>query len=319
MLRLLAAALFASFIAVSPVSAADAFTDAQRAALDGIIKQYLLDNPRVLIDSVETYYNAQNQNKKAQEGPLSDYPAGLLDNPNDPAVGPKDAPIAVVEFFDYNCGYCKQVAADMERLMDEEKNIRVVFKELPILSDTSELAARYALAANKQGKYRAYHLALLQHQGPINEDFLVATAKSQDLDIEKLKKDANSQDVRDVLNKNVELARELGVRGTPFFVIGKEKIPGAIGYGRIKEILNNQRGASPSAAAAPSAVPSAAPAAAPSVPAAAAEPRDPEADAEIEKARAEARAMIEEVKAEAAKLQAEAAKAQEAAPAKKAE
>jgi protein-disulfide isomerase len=319
MLRSFLAALTLSVAIISPVLAADAFNATQRAEMNSAIKQFIIDNPQVLISSVEAYYNKQNKEKQAQEGPIKTFPAGLLDYPNNPYAGPKDGKVVIVEFFDYNCGYCKQVANDLQRVIDEEKHVKIIFKDLPILSDTSEVAARYALASNKQGKYVPYHMALLHHQGPISEEFLTETAKSVGLDVEKLKKDANTQDVRDMLAKNVELARELGVRGTPFFIVGREKIPGAVGYGRLKEMIDAEMGVKPAAPAAeePAAkadvkadtvAPTPAPAAAaPSV------SSDPEAQAEIEKARAEARAMIDEIKAEATKMQKEAEDAAKAA------
>jgi len=326
MIRRLFAALLLTVLTAGPVLAAEPFTAAQKAALDSQIKDFIMANPQILISSVESYYNKQNQQKEAQEGPLKDFPAGLLDYPNTPSVGPKDAKVTVVEFFDYNCGYCKQVVNDVQRLTDEDKTVRVVFKDLPILSDTSETAARYALAANKQGKYMPYHVALLEHQGPITEDFLIATAKTVGLDADKLKKDANTQDVRDVLSKNVDLARTLGVRGTPFFVIGKQKVPGAVGYSRLKEIIAQEGGTAvaPAAAAttdtttpatetktdtgapAPAADASAAPATSDSS-------VDPETQKAIDKARSEAQAMIDEIKAEATKMQAQAVEAQKTA------
>ena len=315
MLRSFAAALISLFIAVTPVLAAEPFTDAQKKAMESAIKQYIMDNPQVLITSVEGYYNKQTESKKAQQGPLTQLPAGLVDSPSDPYAGDKDAKITVVEFFDYNCGYCKQVASDLERVINEEKDIKVVFKELPILSESSKLAARYALAANKQGKYLPYHMALLKHQGGVDETFLAEAAKTAGLDFDKLKKDADGQDVIDILNKNIDLARDLGVQGTPFFVIGKEKVPGAIGYSRMKEMIAKERGGSP-AAAVPVTAPTAAAAAPEAAPAAAPTPTlaadatvsaDPDTQQAIEKANAEAMAMIEEIKAEAAKMQADAA------------
>lgn len=329
MLRSFAAMLLTATLAAAPAFAAEPFTAAQKSALSAEIKQFILDNPQVLISSVEAYYNKQNDTKKAQEGPLNQFPAGLLDYPGTPEAGPKDAKVTMVEFFDYNCGYCKQVATDVENLLKEDKNVRVVFKELPILSDTSEVAARYALAAHKQGKYMPYHMALLQHQGPISETFLLDTAKTLGLDADKLKKDANTQDVRDMLAKNVDLAKELGVRGTPFFIIGREKVPGAIGLSRMKEIIAKESGTAP--AAAPSAAKAEDKTSASDTPSAAAVAsaeeedssasgstttnRDPAVQAEIDKARSEARAMIDDLKKEAMKMQEEAIAAQKRAEA----
>jgi len=331
MFRSAAALLFAvvltaapAFAAEKPVAAAP-FTAAQKAAINEAVKDYIMSNPQVMISSVEAYYNKQNATKQAQEGPLKDLPAGLLDYPNTPSEGPKDAKVTVVEFFDYNCGYCKQVVNDVQELMNEDKSVRVVFKDLPILSDTSEVAARYALAANKQGKYLPYHLALLQHQGPITEAFLTDTAKTVGLNVDQLKKDANTQEVRDVLAKNVSLARDLGVRGTPFFVIGRQKVPGAIGISRMKEIIAQEGGASattsPSAGAPAAVVPdvktdaikSDAGAAVTGSSDSAASSGDASGDAEIAKARAEANAMVAQIKEEAEKMQTQAAAAQKEA------
>lgn len=302
MLRRFLASLMVASVILSPAAfaadkTASAFNDKQRAELNDLIKKYIADHPTELIASVEAHYNKQAETKKVQEGPLESFPAGLIDNPNSPSFGPKDAKVAVIEFFDYNCGYCKQVAGDVDKLIKEDKSVRVIFKELPILSETSEVAARYALAANKQGKYLEFHNALMNTSG-LSENTILATAKNIGLDVDKLKGDASTQDVRDELAKNVDLARGLGVRGTPFFVIGKEKIPGAIGLTRMKEIIAEQSGAKPAAAAAPSAaapVADAAPAAAPAV--------DPAMQAEINKAKSEAQAMINEIKAEAEKMQ----------------
>lgn len=302
------------------------FTDKQRAAIDAAIKAYIMDNPQILISSVEAYYNTQAETKKVQEGPITQFPAGLLDYPGTPTVGPDDAQVSVVEFFDYNCGYCKQVANDVDRLINEEKNVRVIFKELPILSETSEEASRYALAADKQGKYLEYHKALMNHQGSINEDVLTKTAKDIGLNVEQLKKDANTQDIRDQLAKNVELARELGVRGTPFFVIGRQKIPGALGFTKMKEALVQERGdaPAPAAAATPStttgaAAPAAADADKPATPPVRTiTSSDPETQAELDNARSEAEAMINEIKAEAEKMQQKALELQKQAEEQKA-
>lgn len=288
------------------------FSAAERAEIDARIKQFILDNPQALIQSVENYYNKQTDTKKSQSGDVEQFPAGLLDYPLTPFVGPKDAKIAVVEFFDYNCGYCKQAANDLARLIEEEKgSVKFLFKELPILSDSSELAARYALAANRQGKYLEYHLALMNSSGGYTEASLEATARQVGLDVEKLKKDANSQDVRDALAKNMELARELGVRGTPFFVIGKKKVPGAIGYTQMLNMLRTERGDQPLPEAPTPSASTTSGVTKDSI----VQPSglDEEAAADLEAAKDEAKKMVEDLKKQAAEMQAEAAKMMEEA------
>lgn len=240
--RFLSVFLILAFVA-TPAAAQEVFNATQKAAIDARIKDYIKNNPQELIASVEAYYNREADRKAVQQGSIAELPQGLLDYPLTPFVGPKDAKVAVVEFFDYNCGYCKQVAVDLARAIEDEKaSVKFLFKELPILSETSELAARWALAANKQGKYMDYHMALMKHSGGITQSVLEDVARQNGLDLEKMKVDAESQDVRDALAKNLELARELGVRGTPFFVIGKEKTPGAIGYTKIIEMIRRARG-----------------------------------------------------------------------------
>jgi hypothetical protein len=238
-------------------------------------------------------------------------PSDMVDA-NTPTIGPKNAKLTVIEFFDYNCGYCKQVSGDVQHLLKDDKTIRFAFKELPILADTSELAARYALAANKQGKYLEFHNTVMDHQGPLNEEYLLATGKSLGLNTEQMKKDANTQDVKDILNKNLDLARQLGVRGTPFFIIGKEKVPGAIGYSNMKDIIATELGQpKPSAAAAtPAAADSTAAAPAAADAGGDIQVGDPAAQAEIDKAKADTKAMIDDLKTQAEKLQKDSAEQQ---------
>ncbi len=227
--------------AATPTAAGSAFTDAQRSELNGLIRQFITDNPQVLISSVDAFYNKQNAEKAQQEGRVENLSADSIDTPITPSVGPKDAKLTIVYFFDYNCGFCKQVDSDFSRLISEEKNIRFLFKELPILNESSELGARWAMAANKQGKYLDFHSALMQHTGKIDEEALTTLAKEKGLDVAKLKSDMADPAISDALEKDLALARSIGVRGTPFFLFGKEKVPGAISYSKMKELVGRER------------------------------------------------------------------------------
>lgn len=221
-------------------TSADTLSAAQKTEIQGLIKDYILNNPDVLVQSLQ---KASNESQKAQNGRMDDVPAGLYDYPMTPFTGPKDSKMVVVEFFDYNCGFCKRVVNDLMKVIGEEPDVKFMFKELPILSEESEVAARYALAANKQGKYMEYHSALMEHQGQVTQELLDKKAVDVGLDLAKLKADANGADIKEALQKNVDLARELGVQGTPFFVIGKERVPGAIGYTRLKDLITQERAA----------------------------------------------------------------------------
>ena len=230
-------------------AATDGFlmSESQKDAFRELIGEYIRKNPQEIIDAVEAHATKQAKEDGATESKLDKAPEGLYDYALTPFTGAKDGDVTIVQFFDYNCGFCKRAAPDVLRVSKEDPKVKVLFKELPILSDSSELAARWALAANKQGKYVAFHEKLMSHNGAIDESVLEKYAKEISLDVEKLKKEAQSTDTTDALNKNIELARAMSIRGTPFFVIGDQKVPGAIGYTRLKQLVEETRAAAPAA------------------------------------------------------------------------
>lgn len=241
-------AMAAILVAFSPMAAqaqesgaapaAAVFSDAQKAALDTMIHDYLMENPRVIMDSVEQYrQNQEEMDAKAFSVKIKEKHDAIYKDPTSPVVGDKNGDVTLVEFFDYNCGYCKQAFKDIEKLVEEDKKLRIVFKEIPILSETSHTAARYALAADKQGKYWEYHKALMSGGGQINDAKLESVAKDIGLDVEKLKKDADSAEVRTTIEKNLELAREIGISGTPGFIIGDEALRGHYGLEALRKSI----------------------------------------------------------------------------------
>jgi protein-disulfide isomerase len=148
-------------------------------------------------------------------------------DPNADIAGNPNGDITVVEFFDYNCGYCKRGLHDIVKLVETDSKVRVVFKELPILSKGSEEASRVAIAAGKQGKYWEVHRAMLEAKGVMNEANALAIAGKLGLDIDKLKKDMASPEVEAEIKKSEALAKKMGVNGTPHFLVGDRAIPGA--------------------------------------------------------------------------------------------
>ena len=228
--------------AVKAPAEAAAFSDAEKAALDAIIHDYLMTNPRVIMDAVEQYrQNQEEMDAQAFSVKIKEQHDAIYKDPSSPVVGDKDGDVTLVEFFDYNCGYCKQAFKDVQKLVDEDKNLRIVFKEIPILSETSHTAARYALAADKQGKYWEYHQALMAGSGQLNEARLESVANDIGLDIAKLKKDADSAEVRTAIEKNLQLAREIGITGTPGFVIGDEALRGHYGLEALRKSIGDLR------------------------------------------------------------------------------
>lgn len=145
----------------------------------------------------------------------------LFRHAGDPVAGNPRGGVTVVEFFDYQCGHCVAMAPTMNAIISANPNVRVVYKEFPIRGAVSDFAARAALAANKQGKYRAFSHALLTTSQPLNPDYILDVAKSVGLNVEKLKKDMRSSSVTNDIRTTYKLADEYNINGTPAFIIGK--------------------------------------------------------------------------------------------------
>jgi protein-disulfide isomerase len=168
---------------------------------------------------------------KAEEGDtqkaISKNADAIFRSPVTPVAGNPNGDVSVVEFFDYNCPYCRRALPDVLKLINQDGKVRLVLKELPILSDDSVAAAKLALAANKQGKYFEMHQKLFSESGRANKDKALRIAKELGLDIAQLQKDAENPDIKKALNENKELAVKLDLEGTPMFLIGDSVIGGA--------------------------------------------------------------------------------------------
>jgi protein-disulfide isomerase len=215
---------------VAPTAGGSVFTDEQKKALGDIIKDYLVKNPEVMID-VQNALDEKAQ--KDQEAKLKTFMSengkAIFRSPGSSVAGDPNGDITVVEFFDYNCGYCKRGLPEVQTLLKKDKKIRFVFKELPILSKGSEEAARVALAVKRQGqdKYWAFHQALLGSKGHADKASALKVAQSLGLDMDKVKADMESDSVKKELTDDLLLARKLGINGTPHFLVGTKSIPGA--------------------------------------------------------------------------------------------
>jgi protein-disulfide isomerase len=222
-------------VAAAPV--ASSITAAQRTEFEAIIKDYLLKNPEVMID-VQTALEAKmekiNADKLAIQ--LKENSKEIFRSPTAPVAGNAQGDITIVEFFDYNCGYCKKALPDLAAVMQSDKNVRVVLKEFPILSKGSEEAAKIALAAKMQGKYWEFHSAMLGIQGQANEASALKVAEKAGLDMAKLKKDVGSAEVKKEIDDTRALAQKMGITGTPHFLVGDKVVAGA--PENLTEILN---------------------------------------------------------------------------------
>jgi protein-disulfide isomerase len=225
-LRLQAAA--ALLLAFSlPAAAESSFNDAQKAEIGQIVRDYLLANPEILLEMSQTLEAKQKDAEaKQREAAMASSADQLFRSPHDHVAGNPEGDVTIVEFFDYNCGWCKKGFSEVVSLIEKDKNLRVVLKEFPIFGGDSDYAARAAVAARNQGKYWELHSALFSHEGKVTKEFVDEAAKAVGLDLAKLKADMDSQEVTDIIGANQALAQSLSINGTPAFIIDTNVTPG---------------------------------------------------------------------------------------------
>ena len=202
--------------------------------IENIIKEFLIKNPDFIKSTLENY-KISLENKKKQNA------IKLLNEIENPGFFRKQADVTIYEFFDYNCGYCKSVVKTIMDVLSEDKKINFVFVEFPILSEQSYIAAKAALASKKQDQYSKFHLSLMKIKGRVNEEKVFSTAKKIGLDVKKLKIDMKKPEIERQLMKNREIAKLLGLNGTPAFIIGDIIYPGALNLNKLKEIIKQFR------------------------------------------------------------------------------
>jgi protein-disulfide isomerase len=214
----------------------------QRQAIEGIIHDYLLNNPDVLIEALRSAEDKVNREADAKATKvLSDRASEVFENPATPVGGNPKGNVTIVEFFDYRCPYCKQVLPALQALLKEDHGLRFVYKEFPVLGPASVTAAHAALAAQRQGKYEALHTVLMAAKGQITEDTIYKVAGSVGLDVDRLKQDMTAPEIEQELKANLALAEALNIRGTPGFIIGKKIVPGALDLDALKDMIAEAR------------------------------------------------------------------------------
>ncbi len=235
---------FAAFMHMpAPVHAAESISDAERSKIETVVKEYLNKNPGVIMESLQKY---QEQQRVDMDRQFTEKFAATREDilkAGHPTLGAKDADITIIEFYDYNCGYCKKAFSDVNRLIEEDKKLRFVFIEMPILSETSIEAAKWALAADKQGKFYEFHKALMQFNGQKDKKLLQKVAGDVKMDVKQAEIDAESRATLETIEKNLTLARELGINGTPGFIIKDQLTPGYMGYEGMKAAVAEARAA----------------------------------------------------------------------------
>ena len=212
----------------SDAPAPNGFTAAQRKELETIIKDVLLNNPEIMLEVQNALESKMDKIQAERMAVAIKENATELYRPaGSPIVGNVKGDVPVIEFFDYNCGYCKKALSEVTQLMDKDKKVRIIMKEFPILSKGSEEASRVALAAKMQGKYWEFHRAMLESQGQANEAASLRVAEKLGLDMARLKKDMASPEVKKEIDDTRQLATKMGIQGTPHFIVGDRIIAGA--------------------------------------------------------------------------------------------
>lgn len=250
-LRFLAAAAALMILAPSLPAAAQTISPAQRKEIEAIIKDYLIKNPDVLqeaLGEVEKHQAAADAEKK--QATVKEHAAALFNSKHQVVLGNPQGDVTLVEFFDYNCGFCKRAMADMLDLLKTDPKLRIVLKEFPVLGEGSVEAARVAVAARMQDasgrKYLDFHQRLLGGRGSVSRAQAVAAAKEAGFDMARLEKDMAADEVKVTLEESFKLADALGLGGTPSYVIGSQVLMGAVGLSNLQEKIATARCGKPS-------------------------------------------------------------------------
>jgi Thioredoxin/Copper resistance protein ScsC N-terminal domain len=217
----------------SAVNAAGMKPD-ERKAVEAIVRAYILENPEIIPEAVEILQKRESSKRLTSVGGrlTTPFPGAEMGNPN--------GDVTLVEFTDYNCGFCRSSVADVQKLVANDRNVRVIFREVPILSQTSRDAALWALAAAKQGKHKAFHDAMFSGARPDAQSIRAAALKAG-MNLGAAEKFAASPEARAEVENNLALMQQIGVSGTPTFVIGDQILEGALGYEALKTAVDRAR------------------------------------------------------------------------------
>jgi protein-disulfide isomerase len=243
------AAMFAALAMMLPAghaAHAQSFTPEQRSQIEIILKDYLVKHPEILQEMMAELESRQAKAdaEKAQAA-IQENAAEIFRSPHQVNLGAANGDVTLVEFFDYNCAFCKRALSDMLTLLDTDKKLKVVLKEFPVLGEGSVQAAQVAVAVRMQDKsgkkYLEFHQKLLGGRGQADKERALAVAKEVGLDMSRLQKDMTSPQVKATIAENFKLAEALRINGTPSYVVGKDVVVGAVGLPALKEKINTAR------------------------------------------------------------------------------
>jgi len=237
--------ILALILLMAPLSFAEPPTPTNpvsQETLDKAIEQYIRAHPEVIEQSLQALEAKRETEEKArQKAALAARQDDLLHDPSSPVSGNLNGDVTLVEFFDYRCGFCKRAAGAVTQLQKDDARVRVVYKDLPILGEASELAAKAALASRAQGKHQAFHEAILATENEIAKDELLRLAGDVGLDTKRLETDMANPEWNTIIERNRALAKDLGISGTPGFIAGSELQPGALDLNGLKDLVARAR------------------------------------------------------------------------------
>jgi protein-disulfide isomerase len=248
-LRAFAAGLLAFLLALPAAAPARAqsFTADQRGEIERIVKEYLLSHPELLQEVMTELEKRQAvADAEKHRAGVKEYSAAIFTSPRQVTLGNTQGDVTLVEFFDYNCGYCKRAMSDMLELLKTDAKLKFVLKEFPVLGEGSVQAAQVAAAVRMQDKsagkkYLEFHMKLLGGRGQADKTRALAVAKEVGFDMARIEKDMSSEEVKAQLEESFKIAEALGLNGTPSYVVGSDVVIGAVGLDMLKEKVNTAR------------------------------------------------------------------------------
>jgi len=220
------------------------FDAGEKKAIEALIHDYLMAHPEVLLRSVSEYRQRQEMSEQGLvKQKLANLSGLLKTSAGSPVIGNPNGDVTIVEFFDYRCSYCKKVFPTIQALLKDDSNIRYVFKEFPILGPVSEIATRASLAAWSidPTKYMAFHAALMTSRGQLDESRIFKFAEKAGYDPDQVRKGMKNKAVGTEIATNIKLASELGINGTPAFIVGDHIVPGAVDLATLKQLVQAAR------------------------------------------------------------------------------
>ena len=225
----------------------DSFNLSQKEDIQNIIREYLINNPDVFREAAQAFQRRSQEEVIERTKTAIGSNVTIFAKGNAPAIGNPDGDLVLVEFLDYNCSHCKRMGEVVEGLIKDNSSLRVVIRQYPIFGEGSLFAAKAALASENQDKFENFHESLLNNTETLDETTVLAVAKEQGLDIEKLKKDMDSDEVMEKLRESIDLATKLSIRGTPYFIVvdastkdeeGVEILPGASSQAHMQQLID---------------------------------------------------------------------------------